>query len=553
LKRAQRVEVTSAGATFRAVLDVPGPARHLRRATRRATGFVFTATPMPVVRGQLAFLPGQVSIQGRPTSMHGDFVADAFVFPPKELAKIAAPIRFSIERGCVVRAVGEGSDRLAPFVASRPRVKHVSFGFLPGATFDGRLLEAERVPLSVTIGFGDFPNHVDVIASRPTVSLDGRSLFELSMSTSRSLNIATKRTARRAGVLDLARDLARPVLVRSFVSTAPDSPGCIAFAGACAQEGAWLDRWSGRAIGIVQPKRVRPFALRRALDGADLALIRSSSQRRSLERIDDACVVVPMLARQTLPLAPIIAHGIKGFATNSNASNDLRVMRKEKLTSRSRSLDESLLNQFHARFYVPTLRNRYGSLAGYSSVDDLSIHVGNAELIEVVRDGVAIAATILTVNGSDAQLIQAGLLEGDASLLKARALAATYVFGAVHAAERAASQLGFGGSLPFLRDGVLYFKSKWGGALTPPASDQRYGVLVRLHSPAVRRFLEREPIICLGPNDRSVGVACVTPTTELDRLFELAVCGLHRRRRMCRARRAQSSRASERIPPVRIP
>lgn len=528
LSRGRSIEVVSGdgSATLTARIDrATATATRVRRTLGRPIGFVFGPTPLPLVRAQFAFLVGQLSFVGRSASMSGAFVADAYLWPPVELGRLAAPITLEARNGFVVRATGDRSEALRDPLREPRSIEHISVGFLPTATFDGALLEAERVSGSVTLGFGRFPHHMDAIASRATVLIDGEPLIEggeLLRGEDRPATPALSPPRR-----SLARRVAsmiRPIPVRRFASDA----GRIDFAGPCAQEGAWLLRFAGRPLGAVQVTRARPRGLRAALRGADVALVHLPHERLRLEGLTDATVHVPGLVQQVLDLAPVAAEGLKAFARDSNASNDLRVMRKESLAMRVSALDAASLGRFYERYYMPQLRERYGALAGFTSLGDLARHVGRAELLEIMRGDEAIAATILRCDGDAALLIQAGLLNGDQRYRKLRGLAATYAFGALRAVELGATTLGFGGSVPFLRDGVLSFKAKWGPTLVCPEPDSGYRLAVDLTSPAARGFLERSPLIACTSARHLIGVACVQPQTALDRLFELWRPGLSR-------------------------
>ncbi|MBL9150000.1 MAG: hypothetical protein JNM94_15025 [Phycisphaerae bacterium] len=558
LRAAERVVVTTGDGRAELVLtlDRRSAATRVRRALRQSVGFVYGATPLPIVRAQFAFLVGQVSIQGRPRETKGTFVADRYLWPPVDVGRLTNPIDLAIRGGYVREAHGLHVPASLRAALAVPRsVEHLSIGFLPSATFDGALLEAERVHGAVTLGFGQFPHHMDAIASDATITLDGRDVLvdrgRLCVPTSPdAARLSAPRPAAGRSMLGRVASILRPIPVRMFGTPR----GRIAFAGPCAHEGAWLLRFSERALGPVDERRARPRGLGAALGDADLSILNVAGERLRLEGRGRDMVRVPGLVQQTLDLAGVRANGLKALAGNSNASNDLRVMRKEALAPRVTPLDDPALDRFYERYYAPQLRERYGALAGFTSREDLRVHVGHADLLEIMRGDDAIAATIVRVDGRHAALVQAGLLDGNQEFRRLRGLAATYAFGAQHAVERGADTLGFGGSLPFLRDGVLTFKAKWSPSLVPPEPGTGYAIEANVRSDAACAFLENSPILAVAPDGGLVGVTCVRATTKLDRLFELVVPGLGRLACLLDGVPEEAVRAatSERLEPARV-
>ncbi len=515
--------VTGEGrARFTLDLDPRSGTQRLRRALGLECGSLVDPPPIPAVRCQRTAPPGLISFLGRGSSMSGRFVAQARIAEPGIDLHKGPPLELTIERGLVVAADGP----LASSFARPRRIEEISIGFLPHARFDGDLDEARRVAGAVSLTFGTDEHPIAVVASDATLYVDGYPVIDrghLTPAPAHRVKIAP-RAARFDGLMRPIASLVRPLPVRRFDTEA----GRLDVVGSCCHEGAWLARLCGRALGQVTHGRAPLGFLRGTTAGADLLVCSLDGARLAAEGLRSSTVAVPGLIQQELPLDAIRARGLDGLKAGSNAANDLRVMRKERLAPRSRPLDDAALNRFYDDYYVPQLRERYGSLAGFASRGELAAHVGSAELLEVLRDGVPIAATILRCDGARAALIQSGLLHGDQSLRKARALAATYVFGALRAVELGATILGFGGSLPFLRDGVLAFKAKWNPTLTLPAHAPCYRVAVRLDTEAGRRLLERSPLIAIDDRRQPVGIALVTPTTALERLGDLLIPGLRR-------------------------
>ena len=140
--------------------------------------------------GDLDYMPGaQLSLAPVEETINGVLEVDGSAYPPVGL--VGAPIRVTYEKGRVVRveggpACGLWRDWLNKF--NDPKmfcVAHVSIGMNPAGRLTGNILEDERVAGCWVIGHGSqmeyfkgtvgkASSHSDVVAVRPTISLDGR-------------------------------------------------------------------------------------------------------------------------------------------------------------------------------------------------------------------------------------------------------------------------------------------------------------------------------------------------------------------------------------------
>lgn len=132
-------------------------------------------------RGGATFMTGQVAMVGVPSSTAGRWVADAYLWPPREIGPIGEPIEMDIKGGTIVAMGGcmRDSKLLTQFLEGQPKaVEHFCLGFNPGARGTEAVVEAERIFGSMTVGFGTYPRHVDATSSHPTVCLDGDMLLK---------------------------------------------------------------------------------------------------------------------------------------------------------------------------------------------------------------------------------------------------------------------------------------------------------------------------------------------------------------------------------------
>lgn len=150
-----------------------------------------------VLKGEIKMFPGQISWTPIFESIHGVIVVDGTISPP--LGALKNPIRFTIEKGYIVKVEGEGCEA-AEYDAwlksfNDPNMylcAHLSYGFGPNAKLSGDIVEDERVWGSTEWGFGnvgpqlvsDIPggipaaSHSDGICLNSSVWLDGVQILD---------------------------------------------------------------------------------------------------------------------------------------------------------------------------------------------------------------------------------------------------------------------------------------------------------------------------------------------------------------------------------------
>ena len=119
--------------------------------------------------------------------------------------------------------------------------------------------------------------------------------------------------------------------------------------------------------------------------------------------------------------------------------------------------------------YLPYLQNRYANplIEKISSMQ--TVLRGDGELCFIKKGDQRIAGVLFNQIGDTYYLLTIGLI--DESYLKEGAIAAMYYYGIQHATEKKAKFIDFGLTRPFLSDGVLIYKRKWGAKVTrDPAS-----------------------------------------------------------------------------------
>lgn len=179
--------------------------KHFRITTPAGTDVEFDNAPKRdwaiadgfVRKGEIKMFPGQISWSPTFESINGVIVVDGTISPP--LGAVKNPIKFTMEKGYIVKVEGEGTDA-AEYEAwlksfNDPNMflaAHLSFGFGPNAKLSGDIVEDERVWGSTEWGFGnvgpqlvsDIPggipaaSHSDGICLNSSVWLDGVQILD---------------------------------------------------------------------------------------------------------------------------------------------------------------------------------------------------------------------------------------------------------------------------------------------------------------------------------------------------------------------------------------
>jgi hypothetical protein len=112
--------------------------------------------------------------------------------------------------------------------------------------------------------------------------------------------------------------------------------------------------------------------------------------------------------------------------------------------------------------YLPYANETYAGMMFLMPHEDLRKFMAQSELLWVKSGAEKVAGLMLRYDGDIIRAYVLGVKDGDPQYVKSGALGAAYYFAILHLTERGAQRLHLGGSRPFLRDGVLQYKKKWG-------------------------------------------------------------------------------------------
>ncbi len=193
-----------------------------------------------------------------------------------------------------------------------------------------------------------------------------------------------------------------------------------------------------------------------------------------------------------------VAHSLACQRGNDSVKTDLRRIRQQGFTPRV-TRDRGAIERFYRTMYLPYVHQTHGERAFVATLAELERESPQGiELLLIEHGGREVAGVIL--GSHDTQRLDAlelGVLDADRSLVKRGVLGAIYYFALRLAQERGCRRLYLGGSRPFLTDGALRYKSKWGLRITGrlPSMPDCLLLRPRLDDPAVASFLKHNPFV----------------------------------------------------------
>ncbi len=252
-------------------------------------------------------------------------------------------------------------------------------------------------------------------------------------------------------------------------------------------------------------------------------LINRMTNRADLMLIDLHCMMlrllktgnafrVPIFVRQRLNVNRPVEEIIRSFRKNTK-STELRKIRKFGYTFDVFN-DDKTLRFFYENMHIPYIRNKYTDDAVIDHFDSFKKIYNEGELL-LIKNSEQYVSGVLCEKKNDLYFWQrVGLLNGDLELLKKGALAATYYFAILRAREKNAAYIDFGRSRPFLSDGVLRYKNKWGAIIHTDESNNRYICIKPNFQSSAFSFFYGAPFICMEKNECKAVAFSLTDKTD---------------------------------------
>ncbi len=265
------------------------------------------------------------------------------------------------------------------------------------------------------------------------------------------------------------------------------------------------DAGQTRSERLRRPK-IPARCLAEATDGAAVIFAPRGSTDPEVSELARATVLVPprIELKKTLPDTE---EALMDSVKNSTTREDLRRIRKAGFTYRITN-DSDDIRLFHSRFYVPLVNQQFPEDGTILSLEAMLASGG--EIVCAELDGDWVAGIMNTAANGNYAMAQLGIRDADEAVRKSRVVSALLVRSMQRAVELGLNSTTLGFSLPFLGKGPIWFKAKWGCALSINANWPKMQVLLDLRHAEARRTLAECPILhCEG--DALVASAWLEP------------------------------------------
>lgn len=309
--------------------------------------------------------------------------------------------------------------------------------------------------------------------------LHGRAMFGDLSDKARSFASFRSRTTAHSG---LAADSELPLSLRYFGNGANLAFLLQVFFGG---------RCESRELGTAGVWRASGFARSNA-ETADVVAfdvpwpwgVSFGSNRKVIE--------IPAWVRQAVRL-PANRDDFFSSLHRSVRGEQMRKIRKHGLTCRT-THDENEIRQFYTTMYVPHVRERFGAAATVVPESRVVKLAMRGTLLQVVREGRVIAASVLYSDQQTLQSLWSGFDHAEPRLLDG-ATSALFYYLLDYAYAHGYRTVDYCGSRPLLSDGVFETKRRWGGTVYDDWSLETLLLQVNRLGPGVQAVLARCPWI----------------------------------------------------------
>jgi hypothetical protein len=207
---------------------------------------------------------------------------------------------------------------------------------------------------------------------------------------------------------------------------------------------------------------------------------------------------------------------------NTSVKSDLRQIRKNQFHF-SITKDPRHFHDFYHRMYVPYISAVHGRSAFIWPYEAMKSELDNCELLLVRKEGRSVAGILITYEKPTPRLWSLGVRDADRRQVKEGAVAALFYFSFMHLESNGYRVANVGLSRPFLDDGALRYKKKWGARIVGTSADC-FVLKVLSDTPGACGFVGSHPFIFRNGDALSgaifVDSASASSPEELQRIYQ---------------------------------
>lgn len=178
---------------------------------------------------------------------------------------------------------------------------------------------------------------------------------------------------------------------------------------------------------------------------------------------------------------------------NSSLKSDVRRIRKNNLHFEIRN-EVIYLDDFYHNMYVPYITKAHNSRAIIMDYDYLLSEFKKCDLLFIKKDQLYIAGCLISYREDKPRLWSLGVRNADSAYINEGAIGAVFYYSVQHLRGQGHRSLNFGLSRPFMNDGVLRYKKKWGLKIV---SADKSGFMIKTlpRSGGIKGFLMNNPFV----------------------------------------------------------
>jgi len=183
---------------------------------------------------------------------------------------------------------------------------------------------------------------------------------------------------------------------------------------------------------------------------------------------------------------------------NTSIRSDIKKIDKNQL-SYAVTRDVFQLENYYYNMHVPFIKKAFGDrayISDYNEVKrDFIKQTVYKDLLLIKKDNDYIAGSLLDYNKKLAKIVILGIKEGNYEYVKDGAIGAIYYFSILFFEKLGCKRIELGLSRPFLEDGVLRYKRKWGQTLIPQHMKSVFMVKMLSETEGLKGFFVNNPFI----------------------------------------------------------
>jgi hypothetical protein len=254
--------------------------------------------------------------------------------------------------------------------------------------------------------------------------------------------------------------------------------------------------------------------------GGGTGIIRKLSRRHGLVVLSElrapASLIgqvlhVPNLISLGIDLPSDLSEYLRGISASMRSN--IRLLEKKNFTYQIIT-DASWTTQFYHHYYKPTMAQSHGDEA-YTYTEAAIIEKfrePGSEFIKIFDGNLCIGAILCQHKGRRYHLINIGWLNGDAELKKKGVPSAFFWHSILRGFELGCNSVNFGGSPPYLENGVTRFKLPWGTTFCEELTVHGYrDLLLNPANPHCYHFLKENSIIAYGVDNCRIVLSSKMP------------------------------------------